>query len=149
MAADTAADDKAIIMKPCGVAGEDALTGGKNTSAEDAPLTAVRVTRYNKIDRQVFEIGCVVFRMVAEKEFEATLGRKRFEIVKIRGRCFSEMSLFAKRKSRGKTTDGELLILCCLIFQKDNACFFNGGNIFILKKVVIAVGLKGGGNFGK
>lgn len=74
MIAKTAADHKAIFVNACGVFRENALPGGKNALPEDTPLSAMRVSGDDNIDRKRFEIRAEVFGVVGKQDFIALFG---------------------------------------------------------------------------
>ena len=64
----TAAYDEAFLDKPRRVFGEKSLPRSKNPSAEDLPLTAVRVPRNGHTNIFVSYIFGIIFGVVAKKE---------------------------------------------------------------------------------
>ena len=72
------ADNQPPVIDPRSIFREQSLSGRKQTSSEDTPLTSVRVTGQNKVNVEILDILRIIFGMMIEQNFVSLQRAKLF-----------------------------------------------------------------------
>ena len=114
------ADAEALFMQTLRILREKSLPRRKNAFAADAPLPAVRMTRYRQVDARASDIPRIIFWMMAEEQFVAAERIEHGKPMQIRCRRFCEKTL-TRIESRRQPADIYIMPAHICIVQNHGA----------------------------